>query len=96
MAEIPVADPGAGYGAGGERPLGVTILAILQMLGGIIALIGGIGGIALMYFLPLLGILGAVLLIVGLIELFVGYGLWGMKSWAWTRKPPRMRSRRCG
>lgn len=84
MAEIPVADPGAGYGAGGERPLGVTILAILQMLGGIIALIGGIGGIALMYFLPLLGILGAVLLIVGLIELFVGYGLWGMKSWAWT------------
>ena len=84
MAEIPVADPGAGYGAGDERPLGVTILAILQILGGILMLLGGMLGMIIILVFPILGIIFVVMLVIGIIELFVGYGLWGMKSWAWT------------
>ena len=41
LAEIPIADSGPGYGASTERPLGVTILAILQILGGLFMLITG-------------------------------------------------------
>ncbi|MHA1960945.1 MAG: hypothetical protein ACW99U_11980 [Candidatus Thorarchaeota archaeon] len=90
MAEIPVADPGAGYGASDERPMGVTILAVLQILGGAIVLfLGGVLGLLAAALLPpafaaFALIFAAFAVILGLISLVVGYGLWGLKSWAWT------------
>ncbi|MHA1577343.1 MAG: hypothetical protein ACTSU3_08265 [Candidatus Thorarchaeota archaeon] len=81
MAEIPT--PTTGYSSPtSDRPLGVTILAILQLLGGIL---GIFAGIAIVIIIPLLLtlILGAVLLITGLLGLIVGWGLYTMKSWAW-------------
>lgn len=86
MAEIPT--PTTGYSAAsGDRPLGVTILAILQLLGGILGVLGGFGSIALAALVPelelLMMALGAILLIVGLVGLIVGWGLYTMKSWAW-------------
>ncbi|UCE09651.1 MAG: hypothetical protein JSW61_11845 [Candidatus Thorarchaeota archaeon] len=84
MAEIPVADPGAGYGVSDERPLGVTILALLQFLGGAFMLVTGIlATLAGMLFI-LLAVFGMIMVILGFISLIVGWGLWSLKSWAWT------------
>ena len=84
MAEIPIADPGPGYGASTERPLGVTILAILQILGGFFMLItGALAALAGLLFI-IFAIIGVAMMILGLIGLVVGFGLWGLKSWAWT------------
>jgi uncharacterized membrane protein HdeD (DUF308 family) len=83
MAEIPVADPGMGYGVSDERPLGVTILAILQILGGLVMLVvGALATLAGLLFI-LFAIVGIVMVILGLLGLVVGFGLWGLKSWAW-------------
>ena len=60
-----------------NRPLGVTIIAILAILGGIGSLVGGI---ALVAIIP---ILGAVLIIIGLAYFGVAYGLWKGLKWAW-------------
>ncbi len=81
MAEIPT--PTTGYSSpSGDRPLGVTILAILQLLGGVISIFGGL---AIVMIFPVIFtlIIGAILLIVGLLGLIVGWGLYTMKSWAW-------------
>ena len=80
MAEIPVPSGGSGYSSSGDRPLGVTILAILELLGGLFLFLAAL---ALSLF-PFFGIFLAA--IVGLIALFyfvVAYGLFAMKSWAW-------------
>ncbi len=86
MAEIPT--PTTGYSApSGDRPLGVTILGILQILGGIFSIIAGFGLIAiaaLMIGMELLFmVIGAVTLVLGIVALIVGWGLYTMKSWAW-------------
>jgi hypothetical protein len=81
-----------------RRPTGVTIIAILNILGGIVGLIAGFGMMALsgefQYYLSYLsdeeaalvsimvGILGMVFIIIGFIDLVIGYGLWTLKGWA--------------
>ena len=67
--------------------MGVTILAILQIIGGVLGLVLGI--MALMVA-SLLGIFGFLLVIVAgvatlfaILGLIVGWGLWSLKSWAW-------------
>ncbi len=65
-----------------ERPLGVAILAILQMLGGLLMILAGSAIIALFPNIFTL-IIGGAILILGLIGFIVGWGLWGLKSWAW-------------
>jgi uncharacterized membrane protein (DUF2068 family) len=82
MAEIPMADQEVSVG-GQERPLGIAILAILQMLSALFVLVAGAGMIALGAFSMFLAILGGIMLLFGLISFYVGYGLWNMKSWAW-------------
>ena len=70
-----------------ERPTGITILAILQLLSALSDLFAGV--LVLMDLIPLgiLAIFGAwVSLIVfslGIIGLILFYGLWTLKSWAW-------------
>jgi hypothetical protein len=81
------------------RPTGVTIIAILAIIGGIFAIIAGLGltiggsilGGALVasgetaggLFGGMLAIFGVGTLALGVAEIVVGWGLWGLKSWAW-------------
>src|SRR6476659_2565550 len=60
-----------------NRPLGVTIIAILAILGGIGSLVGGIALVGVIPFL------GASLIIIGLAYFVVAYGLWQGLKWAW-------------
>ncbi len=60
-----------------NRPFGVTIIAILAILGGIGALVAGIALVAIIPFL------GAALIIIGLAYFVVAYGLWKGLKWAW-------------
>jgi hypothetical protein len=60
-----------------NRPFGVTIIAILAILGGIGSLIGGIAIVGIIPFL------GAILIIIGLAYFGVAYGLWQGLAWAW-------------
>jgi hypothetical protein len=66
-----------------DRPLGVTIICILNWIGaialiaiGVVAVIGG-------FFLPFLFIIGAIFLVIGIISFFVTFALWNLKMWAW-------------
>lgn len=64
----------------GERPLGVTIIAVLSAIGGFFGLLAalvffGLGGIAF------LG--GLIILAYSLLSLALAYGFWTLKSWAW-------------
>jgi len=65
------------------RPMGVTIIAILAIIGGIFAILGGgLFGIGL-GFGSILGLLGVGLVGIGVVELITGWGLWTLKPWAW-------------
>jgi uncharacterized membrane protein HdeD (DUF308 family) len=59
-----------------NRPLGVTIIAVLTAIGGIIFLASGA-------VLLLIGI-GIIFLALGVAYLVMAYGLWNGKRWAWT------------
>jgi len=81
-----------------NRPLGVTLLAILHVLQAILALIIGLVLVALgTYLIPflvrmprfarhpgLLGVIGGIAIGMALLYLLLSYGLWTGKSWAWT------------
>ncbi|HVQ22992.1 MAG TPA: hypothetical protein VMT36_06940 [Candidatus Saccharimonadia bacterium] len=81
------------------RPQGVTIIAILAFIGGIFAIVAGLGltvlggilggalaasgeaaGGALGGFFAVLGI---GILGLGIAQIVIGWGLWGLKPWAW-------------
>jgi len=65
-----------------ERPLGVTIIGILWIIGG---LIGLFSGIAVAAFLGVLGLaLGGVLIIIGLVDITLGVGCFMAWPWVWT------------
>ncbi len=82
-----------GYAPRPSRPIGVAILAILIVLVGAIFLLASIALFAaagysyfagLPRFFGLTGaILGAVLLVLALVFIGVGLGLWHLRSWAW-------------
>ena len=59
-----------------HRPLGVSIVAILTAIGGIVFLTSG-------SVLLIIGI-GIIFLAIGIAFLVVAYGLWRGKRWAWT------------
>jgi uncharacterized membrane protein (DUF2068 family) len=58
------------------RPLGVTLISILTVIGGIVFL--GIGTI-----LIVIGI-GLGFIILGIVYFVMAYGLWNGRRWAWT------------
>jgi Predicted membrane protein (DUF2127) len=65
-----------------QRPIGVTIIALLAILGGIAFLASGL---ATLILIPLIGIfIGSGLFILGLAYFLMAYGLWKGRSWAWT------------
>lgn len=73
-----------------ERPLGVTIIGILWIIGGLIMLLGGLGAAAFGAVIggPIGGVIGLVLgftlIIVGIIEIILGIGCFKAWGWVWT------------
>ena len=77
-----------------QRPTGVTlataffgIVGVLGVIFGLLAIAGGaaLGGITGSGILAgVAGAFGFLLLLFGVLFLFVAWGLWGLKSWAWT------------
>src|SRR6266704_1182342 len=65
-----------------KRPTGVTVLAILEFLGGLVGL--GAGALLIGNASTLLNALGAVAVIFGIVSLVLGVGFLGGKGWAWT------------
>ena len=82
-----------------QRPMGITILAILAFIGGILGICGGLAGIVGASFLgglaaaagagnvTTLGGMAVVYSIIGLAlavaYLVFGFGAWTLKPWAW-------------
>ena len=70
-----------------KRPLGLTIIAILTLIGGIFSLLGGFisfGVSTLSPELEGLAFLGIIATIIGIITLQAGYGLLKGKKWGWN------------
>lgn len=76
------------------RPTGVALLAILDLLFGILALLGGIfiaaiGGSGLLtlygygFFSGFVAVAGGFVIIIGILAIVVGWGMWSGKEWAW-------------
>jgi uncharacterized membrane protein (DUF2068 family) len=59
-----------------HRPLGVTIIAILLIIAGVISLVGGL--------ILLIVLVGFIFLALGIAYLVMAYGLWKGKGWAWS------------
>lgn len=73
-----------------SRPIGLSIFAIAAALVGLLALIGALGwwsASETLVFLPRLHgierLMALVLLVVGVLELILAYGLLALRSWAW-------------
>jgi len=82
-----------------QRPTGVTILAVLQLIGSALTLLMGISVVFLGGIIFASGVvtetpeaggggavisgLGMVALILGVIGLIAGYGLFALKGWGW-------------
>src|SRR5918995_6796625 len=71
-----------------HRPIGVTIIAILTIIGGIGFLASGIAAVVAAPFLSdmegLSAGIGAALIALGIAYFVMAYGLWKGKGWAWT------------
>jgi len=82
-----------------KRPMGVTIIAVLSAIGGVLAIIGGFGlmalssavnaitsaaGVSAAYPLFSASVWGIILIALGVLDLIGAYGAWNLKKWAWT------------
>jgi hypothetical protein len=73
------------------RPTGITILAILAAIGGVLGIVGGLGvtllgGLLSAYtgvFGGLITIIGLAAIIVGVAQIVSAYGFWTLKPWGW-------------
>jgi hypothetical protein len=70
---------------GTSKPIGVSILAVLNIMVGIFGILSGItidfilvGG-----DLTLVGTYQLGTLIIGIMQILAGFGLWKLQSWAW-------------
>jgi uncharacterized membrane protein (DUF2068 family) len=61
------------------RPTGVSIIAILQFIGGVLSILAGV-----LAALSLHPIQAVVAIVLGIIALILGVGMWTLQSWAWT------------
>jgi uncharacterized membrane protein (DUF2068 family) len=76
-----------------KRPTGITILAILALIGGIFMVLAGILALTGSAFLATQGeggvavlaiIIGLIMLVAGVLNLVFAVGAWSLKPWAWT------------
>lgn len=82
-----------------NRPTAVTVIAVLNAIGGVLSILGGLAALLLGGLAGLGGtaqgdanvagagivasILGIVIIILGGLSLVVAYGLWTLQAWAW-------------
>lgn len=76
------------------RPTGVTILAVLEIISGVIAIAMGVFfgalmgsmGVAMMDFggSAIMGVIGGIIVVLGIISFVMAWGLLKGKPWAWT------------
>ncbi len=82
-----------------QRPMGITILAILGIIGGVLGILGGCGVVAGGALLGaagvqagesnvgalggLLSVYGILLLVISVAWIVFGIGAWTLKPWAW-------------
>jgi hypothetical protein len=78
-----------------QRPIGVTILAVLAIIGGVLGILGGVlillgGGIIAASGVEGAGAVGGLIIVfavisivIGVLYLAFGIGAWGLKPWAW-------------
>ncbi|GHO89261.1 DUF2127 domain-containing protein [Dictyobacter formicarum] len=59
-----------------RRPLGVTIIAVLEAIGGVFEILGGI------LLLNVSAAAAIIAIIMGIIALVLAWGLWTLKPWA--------------
>jgi len=73
---------------GAERPLGITILAVLAAIIGVLLLIAGLAAIGISGAAGgasgLVLLAGLLALITAALELGFAYGAWTLKPWAWV------------
>ena len=62
---------------GRSRPLGITIIAIIVAIYGVLSIIAGIGLLSAGVTVP--GVIG---LILGVLQLILAWGLWTLQPWA--------------
>lgn len=73
----------------GERPLGISIAAVLEVVAAFYAFLGVAAFSALRFFgfrsavMLISGFGGTILFIIGIILLFSAYGLWSGERWGW-------------
>ena len=75
------------------RPLGITILAVLSAIGGVLSILAGIALVGLGGFAAastgaaalfgLGAVFGLIALVTGIANLAFAYGAWTLKPWAW-------------
>jgi hypothetical protein len=74
-----------------QRPMGITILAVLAIIGGLFGLLAGCGALGIGSFAAGTGvsgggsllILGVITLINSILLLAFGVGAWTLQPWAW-------------
>ncbi|WP_202319597.1 hypothetical protein [Archaeoglobus neptunius] len=79
-----------------DRPLGVTLLALLNFISGIFCFIGAVTLVWLSAVIPpsafeefgplaslIFSVGGLIFVVLGAVAIIVGYGLWIGASWAW-------------
>lgn len=82
-----------------QRPMGVTILAVLAFIGGILGICGGLSGIVGASFLGglaasvgasnatalggMLAVYSIVALAFAVVDIIFGFGAWTLRPWAW-------------
>jgi hypothetical protein len=74
-----------------QRPTGITILAVLAAIAGVLYILGGLAlltvgaVVSATYALGgLAAIIGLIILVVGVLYIGLAYGFWGLKPWAWS------------
>ncbi len=85
---------GPGPATPSARPTGITILAVLSAIGGILTLLGGVAligvgslaaaGTGTAAYFGLGAVFGILLLASGIASLVFAYGAWNLRPWAWT------------
>ncbi|MDD3137173.1 MAG: hypothetical protein PHF57_05915 [Methanoregula sp.] len=69
-----------------DRPIGVTILGVLWILGGLLIMVSGFVGGTLLSIEGLGGLgaaMGVIFLVIGIIDLLLGVGCFLAWSWVW-------------
>jgi hypothetical protein len=92
--EPPATTPPLAAAESRARPTGVTIIAILAGISGVLQILGGMvllmgsGALGIMFNSAALGglaaVVGAIGLALGVLLLAFAWGAWGLRPWAWT------------